>query len=220
MAVGLLYGQGMSPSRRVLRVALFPAAFGLVMADAILVGPAQARACSIATVYEHEIDTGDPDAVAPGAVSLVSVEVAELGGTGGCGSQDSCEGTGTVSIVVRAEDDATPAGSMGFTIELVSGSLPPGLNLPDGPVRGWDRGDGNVDLLLVWSPDGSDSMEFVVRVSAVDAAGNVGDSTDIPVIVEDEGGCAAGGLPASGAAWLLAVLAALFVLRARRSPSA
>ena len=197
-----------------LRLALLPA-FGLVVADA-MIDPDQADACSIPAVQEHEIDGENPDAVAPGAVSLVSVDVQDLGQSpGGCGSSSSCAGIGTVSVVVEAEDDATPAESIGFTFELVSGSLPSGLQLPDGPVRGWQRDDGSVMLTLFWSPNESDSMDFVMRVSAVDEAGNVGDSTDIPVLLEEEGGCAAGGLPATGAAWLLALLAALFVLRRR-----
>ncbi len=212
----------MSPSPLALRLASVPAALGLLAAYSLF-RPEPAHACSIATVYEHEIDENDPDAVAPGAVSLVAVDVKELGGEGGCGSQSSCDGLGTIHILVEADDDATPPESMGFTIELVSGSLPSGLILPDGPVRGWDRGDGNVDLVFGWSPELADSMDFVVRISAVDRAGNVGDSTDIPVVFEAEGesGCAAGGLPGpwSGAVWLVAALAALFILRARRSAS-
>jgi hypothetical protein len=95
-------------------------------------------------------------------------------------------------------------------------------------VRGYTQDDGKVTLTLIWLPDGSDAMDFVVRVSAVDAAGNAGDPTDIQIAAEDEidceagdvegeGGCAAGGLRGSGAVWLLAALAALFVLRGRRS---
>lgn len=211
----------MSPSHRALRLAPLPAALGLLVAGSLLRSD-PAAACSIASVYEHEIDADDPDAVAPDAISVVSVEVADLGDSGGCGSQNSCQGIGTISIVVQAEDDATPPESLGFTIELVAGSLPPGLSLPDGPVRGWDRGDGTVDLVLVWSPEQGDLTEFVVRVSAVDRAGNVGDSTDVPVVLEDESGCAAGGLPGpvSGAVWLVAALAALLILRARRATRA
>lgn len=207
----------MSPSPRALRLASLPAALGLLVTYS-LIRSDPAAACVIATVYEHEIDPDDPDAVAPGVVSLVSIDVADLGDSEGCGSRSSCDGTGTISIVVQAEDDATPPESIGFMIELVSGSLPPGLSLPDGPVRGWERGDGKVDLVFVWSPEQTDSMEFVVRVSAVDGAGNVGDSTEVPVVLEKESGCAAAGLPGpgSGAVWLVTALAALFILRRPR----
>jgi hypothetical protein len=113
----------MSPYRRALRIALLPTAFGLIMADAIT-GADQADACSIAAVFEHEIDSDDPDEVAPGEVSPVSVLVDELAGLGGCEEQGSCAGIGIIGIVVRAEDNATPVESIGFTIELVSGFLP------------------------------------------------------------------------------------------------
>jgi hypothetical protein len=205
----------MAPFHRMLRLAL-PAALGLLAADA-LVGADPAAACSIPAIFDHEIDPDDPDAVAPGAVSMVSVDVSAVDDSGGCGSHSTCEGIATMSVVVRAEDDTTPPESMGFTIELGSGSLPPEVTLPEGPVRGQPLDDGTILLVLGLSEEPEDSFEFVVRVSAVDAAGNVGDSTDIPVTFEEESGCAAGGLPATGASWLLAAVAALFMLRTRRA---
>jgi hypothetical protein len=169
---------------------------------------------------EHEIDPDDPDAVAPGRVSLISVVANDLDSPGGCGASSSCDGTGTVSIVVQAEDDATPPESMGFRMELVSGSLPPGLSLPDGPVRGHARGDGSVGLILAWSPR-ADSMDFVVEVSAVDRAGNAGDPTPIAVVIDEGSGCSLGGdAPRPAINLLVAVLAAAFILRARRPASA
>jgi hypothetical protein len=208
----------MAPLHRMLRLVL-PAALGLLAADA-LVRSAPAAACSILGIVEHEIDPDDPDAVAPGAVSMVSADVEKFDESGGCGSHSTCEGIATISVVVRAEDDTTPPEAMGFTFELVSGSLPPEVSLPEGPVRGHPQGDGTTLLVLSLSEAPEDSFELVVRVSAVDAAGNVGDSTDIPVVFESESGCAASGLPATGASWLLAAVAALFMLRTRRAKRA
>ncbi len=212
----------MPPSPHALRRATVPAALGLLAAFS-LIRPALADACTLATAVEHEIDPDDPDAVAPANVSLVSVDVHHSDDSGACGSHSTCGRTGRVSIVVRAEDDATPPESIGFTIELVSGSLPRGLSLPDQPIRGYARDDGTVDVVLVWSADQADSMDFVVKISAVDRAGNVGDSTPVAVVHEEEGGCSLGGDvpgPATAIIWLVAALAALLILRARRPASA
>lgn len=217
LAAGLLDCRRMPLTPRTTVLASLPAALGLFVADSVLwLDPA--AACSVAGVQEHTIDADDPDEVAPGAVSLVSVDVVDLGKTtgDGCGGgTSSCDGVGTVSIRVQAEDDSTSLESLGFTLELASGSLLPGINLPDGPVRGWVR-DGEVELILVWSPEQPGRSEFTLSVRAVDAAGNVGEPTEVPVALAEQSGCAAAGWSGSAALWLVVGLAALSLAGLRR----
>jgi MYXO-CTERM domain-containing protein len=107
-------------------------------------------------------------------------------------------------------DDRTPKDQMGYELELVDGSPPAGLVIPEGVslvgLRRLDWGDG--------ASDHQDEFSFRLRVRAVDLAGNRGPWSE-PATIEDpgSGGCSAGAGPAS-----LAALAVLAVRRRRPAP--
>lgn len=142
-----------------------------------------ASACKFASNPTHTLDANAQatDTTTPTVPTLKVVRVVRGKGPQSeslCGgSASSCDELGQIELQMAATDDQTPAASMGFRIELASGALPSGLTLPDYSVRG-------SRLLLVWMDVASDDQEafsFVLAISAVDLAGNVGPATTIQV---------------------------------------
>lgn len=158
-------------------------AAGIALSAGFCLAAEAASACSFAANPAHTLDGNAQatDATAPAAPTLTVVRVVRGKGPQSeslCSSSvSSCDDLGQIELQMAATDDQTPATSMGFRIELAGGALPSGLTLPDYSVRG-------SRLLLVWIDGASDDQEafsFVLAISAVDLAGNVGPATTIDI---------------------------------------
>lgn len=206
-----------APPRRLglVAVAALTASTGL----ALVAAPGDAGACSFAPPPLHELDldevaedTTPPSA--PGSVATALVARGQ-GPTGGPCSQSatSCDDVGRIVLrVAPAEDDRTPAASLGYLVTLASGTLPSGLSLRSEPVR--LLGD---EVVLVWidgATDDQEAFDFELDVAAVDLAGHVG--PPVRVRVRDPGGGACAGSSGEGPLGLALALIALIALRARR----
>ena len=153
------------------------------------------HACSLAGNQAHTVD---PQAQAtdasPPSAPVVTIQTIQRGkGPEGCGQAVfSCDDLGWIILQVSATDEQTAAGSLGYRIELVSGSLPSGLSLPATAVRPATSGG----LLLSWIDGRSDDQEalgFVLSIRAVDLAGNEGPPTSVEVRDPGSGGCSLAG---------------------------
>jgi hypothetical protein len=141
-----------------------------------------ARPCVLAAPTEHQIDPASADRVPP---TLVRAEVRAVARGlpprgGGCGSTtSSCDDLGWVRVVVEATDDTTIASEIGFLFELESGTLPAGMSLPSTPVRRTGE-----EIHLVFADGAVEEQEpisFVLRITAVDRAGNKSASSSVAV---------------------------------------
>jgi hypothetical protein len=194
------------------------AALGIALLAAFFLAEETASACSFAANPAHTLDANAQatDTAAPAAPTLTVVRVVRGKGPEReslCSSSaSSCDDLGQIELQMAATDDQTPATSMGFHIELAGGALPSGLTLPDFSVRG-------SRLLLVWIDGASDDQEafsFVLAISAVDLAGNMGPATTIQV--SDPGsdsGCSIGVRNPLRTPWptIIAILLIGFMLR-------
>ena len=157
---------------------------------------------------------GDPQAQAtdgsPPSAPLVTVQSIQRGKGPeyqGCSqSASSCDDLGRIILQVSATDDQTEVASLGYRIELASGSLPSGLSLPATAVRPATSSG----LVLGWNDGASDDQEalsFVLVIRAVDLAGNEGPPTSVAVRDAGSGGCSVGGpSPLASPGALVAVL--------------
>ncbi len=126
----------------------------------------------------------------------------------------SCDDLGTATLRIEAQDDQTPREKLGFTIALVDGVAPAGLDLPSGPIRLFGE-----NVYLHWDDGASDDQEsfaFTLEIRALDLAGNVGPASTVRV--EDAGnggGChMLARRPLS--AWPVATILMLLAIRAAR----
>ena len=167
----------------------------VIGATACLALAMPARACSLAGNQAHTIDPQAQDASPPSA-PIVTVQTIHRGKgpeQQGCAqSASSCDDLGWIIVQVSAADDQTATGSLGYRIELASGSLPSGLSLPTTAVRPATSNG----LTFVWidgSRDDQEALAFVLSIRAVDLAGNEGPPTSVEVRDPGSGGCAVGG---------------------------
>ena len=196
-------------------------ALGILLA-AVTAG--RAVPCSLPAYSPHQLDpaaTGDrtpPTLDAAPAVVIKRGPSPQQGCTGG--SATSCDGIGSISITPVVRDDRTPIEQMGFRVRMVSGSLPDGLSLPSGDVRGFSG-----VLYLHWSDgteDNHEAFSVTLEIVAVDTAGNA--SAPVAVVIADggegDGGCRVGHLARGGGRTVsplgLAMLAVLGLLAGRR----
>jgi hypothetical protein len=228
----LVVGLGKSRERSVDRGSLmlhraphFAHSHSLVLSAALLgifhMAARPAHACSLMANQPHTLDpqAQASDSTPPG-VPTVSVESIHRGKgpeSSGCSqSASSCDDIGTVSLLVSATDDQTSAESIGYRIELASGTLPSGLTLPSDAVRAIGG-----RLFLIWQDGNTDQQEalsFSLSIRAVDLAGNVGQPATIQISDPGSGsGCtvAARGLTL-GWPTAIAILAGAFLFRRRR----
>ena len=141
----------------------------LTAAVPALITPAQA--CSLAGNQEHIID---PQAQAtdasPPSAPVVTVQTIQRGQGPeyhGCSqSVSSCDDLGWIIVQVSATDDQTAVGSLGYRIELASGSLPSGLALPATAVRPATSGG----LLFSWIDGRSGVSDCLWRHAAAHAS--------------------------------------------------
>lgn len=170
-----------------------------------------AAACSLPGWSEHLIDEEERavDTTAPTPVTGASHSIKRGQGptSTGCGeSSTSCDDLGWISLHLEgASDDRTPPGELGYIFEVTAGTLPDGLTLPNGPVRGQER------FTLGWIDGATDEQEgfdFTIDVFPVDLAGNVGEPFSVRLRDEPEDmACAVGAMNANGALpWALLAL--------------
>lgn len=180
-----------------------------------------AHACSLMANQPHALDAqAQVSDSAPPGVPTVSVESIRRGKgpeSSGCSqSASSCDDVGSIDLLVSATDDQTSADSIGYRIELASGTLPSGLTLPSGAVRAIGG-----RLFLIWldgNTDQQEALSFSLSIRAVDLAGNVGQPATIQISDPGSGsGCtvAARGL-SIGWPTAVAILVGAFLLRRRR----
>jgi len=162
--------------------------------------------CSLAANSEQQLDSAQSnDHVAPGAVTA-SFEVHRFGGDqdgGGCagGEVSTCPETATIEVQVAATDDATSAEQLGYAIEVVRGTPPRGLVLPEQAFSPF--GD---SLILYFDHDDHSGFDIDLAIRARDLNGNLGPPTTITVSEAGESGCRAETAPQLGL-WLFAVFA-------------
>jgi hypothetical protein len=155
---------------------------------------APADACKVGDPVPHEVDplAAATDQEPPGTPVVDAVDVRRGVGHGRLWPLQqvtSCDDLGAVLIDVRAEDDQTPAESLGWRREIVAGVPPEHLFAVDYDYRG--------ETDLHW-PDGAtneqEPLSFTVRLFAIDRAGNVSEPVDVRVSdPPEDGGCRIGG---------------------------
>jgi hypothetical protein len=135
----------------------------------------------------------------------------------GCAqSASSCDDIGSVSFQAGATDDVTPPEHIGYRFTLEAGALPAGLTLP-GAVEPFAA-----QLTLLWidgATNDQESIDFTLRVVAIDAAGNESAAQTVRVSDDAGGACAVAGarpprLPFAGFVGL--ALTAVLLVRRRR----
>jgi hypothetical protein len=131
----------------------------------------------------------------------------------GTGCEDlpvtDCSDLGVIRITVPVSDDQTPADQCGFRLALVSGTLPPGLQLPDHDISAL-----NGEIFLHFPDRGGEApLSFSLSVAPIDLAANAGTSVVLPVST-GQGGCSIA--PGRPGVWLLVALLAFWV-RLRRA---
>jgi hypothetical protein len=188
----------------------------IAFACGLCVANQPAQACLLHGNVTHELDAQAQatDSTPPGEPTLALETIKRGKGAEGCGTAvSSCDDLGWIAVRASATDDQTPAASLGYRVELASGSLPSGLTLPADAVRGDEGGllsfgwiDGN--------SDDQESLSFSLAVRAVDLAGNVGPPAYVPI--DDPGsGCSmlARRPFASGWSTTVVILLAAYLLR-------
>lgn len=164
----------------------------MVAAHAECVPPAELVPLAIDQTSEDTVPPTVADA------SSLTIDVAR-------GEPDGCAGRCPPRLTIKAtmdpeDDNVTAAADLGYVFRLVNGTLPVGIDLPDGPVLG-------PDLVLEWDLDPEEirgtQIDIEVEVRTVDEAGN--ESTGHLTIAVDEAapdlpeeeasGCSHGGPP-------------------------
>lgn len=180
-----------------------------------------AHACKFPLLEQHTIqsDRRDTD-MRPPVLSTPAVTIQRGRGPEGFActglSASSCDDIGTIQIAVPVSDDQTAPAQCGFRVTLTRGTPPPGLVLPEVPVRALSGA-----IHLHWGDESDDEQEaisFVLAVAPVDLAGNVGASVEATVSHPGSGGgCALGKGRAPGPLGPLAALALLWAGLRRRA---
>jgi hypothetical protein len=134
----------------------------------------------------HAADASPPTAP---IVTIQSIRRGKGPERQGCSqTASSCDDLGMIILQVSATDDQTETASLGYRIELVSGSLPSDLSLPETAVRPAT----SEGLLLYWgdgNTDEQEALDFTLSIRAVDLAGNEGPPTAVEVRDLGSGGC-------------------------------
>lgn len=168
---------------------------GGVLVALSLSSAGDARACSMPAPQEHVIDPAevDVDVTAPEPPSATADVSRSYGPrSAGCGTAgSSCDGSGTIHFMIKpGVDDRTSSEKLGYSIRLVGGDPPAGLELPDMP----QIATGGTDIWVHFpdpGPDDQEGFDGVFQLIAVDAAGNESELS-APVHVQHGGdtGCA------------------------------
>jgi len=165
-----------------------------------------AVACDRPGPNEHQIDPAevDVDVTAPEPPKVTASVSRSYGPkSAGCGTAvSSCDGSGTIHFMIEpGVDDRTSSEELGYSIRLVGGKPPAGLELPDMPLIAI----GGTDLWVTFpdpGPEDQEAFDGVFQLIAVDAAGNESELS-APVHVQHGGdtGCAVVGPARPDRAW-------------------
>jgi len=182
-----------------------------------LCAPAPARACSAAGPTPFVVDPSlqATDHVAP-TLSPLSVAGLHRGKAMGACSGSSCDGMGSLGIAGTATDDVSVAGSIGYRFAVVTGTLPAGFTLPDGPSRVYVQDD---TIWFSWddgATDDQDDIDFTLSVVAIDAAGNESAPQTVRVSDHPGFGCAIARRRSDRDALVCLVVAAVTLATRRR----
>lgn len=206
-------------------------AFAALLCAVACIGltPSRVFACKFAGNPAHVLDPAEVsvDTTPPTAPGPISVERLRRGvGPDLSGAASSCDDLGRIVLsFTHASDDRTTAVDMGYEVTLVDGTLPNGLELPDGPVGSLVGGEG-ARIAFTWIDGASDPQEafdFMLGVVAVDRAGNRAAPSDmrvVHVVHNGHSGCnSAGGAPfspLSGDMGLVGLFGLWLLVRRRR----
>ena len=164
-------------------LALFSIASLVDVADAC--SPSRASA-----VFELDPEAWPDDVTPPGAVREVSVGASPGGESSGC---DDCGvRPGSLMLYIQAPaDDQAPPEALGYRITVVEGEIPrPRPDLED-PLHASTAADGSSWVRIKWDDAaGTQGLDVVLRIEAVDPAGNVGPPLELPVRTQADSGCA------------------------------
>lgn len=166
---------------------------GLIVVSSLGAAATPARACSLAPgPTKHEIDTSlqATDTQPPSQPVIRSITLTQDHDSP---PGDSCGDISFLSIELDpVTDDRSPAGKIGYEIEVVSGKLPRALSLPTYAVRPPEYGVAPNPVLGFVFGESNQDVRFALRVTAVDEAGN---RSAASLAVEETGaaGCSATG---------------------------
>ena len=177
-----------------------------------LVRAQPADACSLAAPHEEFRPVeGTVSPEPPSAPRVLAVNV-HRNAEDACEEDSACDGLGSIAIELEATDDTGP---VGFRFELIDGTLPTSVVLPEGPVQ---PVGGSGDAIFFHFHDNGSPFDGRVSITTVDLAGNESLTTTEIEIADGRQGCTAAGRAATGT--LLPVLLALALVRCRRRPRA
>jgi hypothetical protein len=198
-------------------------AVAVAVAALTVMRPSIVRACSVVGPVPHQVNPAlaATDTAAPALTEQTKVEAFIFdSGNSGCGSHSSCEGIAMINLKVSVLDDQSPPERIGYRLNVVGGTVPPGIGLPQ-----FDTVAFNDIIAIPWSPSLSgESFRFELSVAPIDEAGNVGDTQRVVVERIAGGGCAMNPMnPGTGAsdptfriAAIAMVAATMLRLRRRR----
>lgn len=158
-----------------------------------------ADACSLIGNEAFVVEPGaGGDTTAPGGVTVVASSLVRTDADNMCGY------AGVLSLTMTARDEG--GGPVGFRVDAVEGTI----DEADTPIV---AGFANELVFYLWDLDPA----YVLDVSAVDHAGNVGPTSRLTFTTPpEEGGCSTGGAGSSGAAIGVAFAVAGLARRRRR----
>ena len=189
----------------------------LLVALGILLVPAAALPCDRVVPAEWEIDPAEAaiDDQPPSPAALAKLVVIRgVRPLFDAGLRDSCDAgdgrDGEVRVYLDlATDDRTETWDIGYRIDLAGRHLPPGYR-----PGSWIAPNGNWIFLRWQERDDDDPLDFTLRLTPLDRAGNEGPTLVVPV--RDDGiGCSSAGGDAGALPLAVAVLA---LAAARRRP--
>lgn len=190
------------------------AAAAVLITEFCLLGPNPVEACSLPGIPIHEIDPAYAADRAPPSLTGATFELRRSDAGTSCGD------TAFLRLHAQATDDQTPVAQLGYVIKVVAGASPKGLVLYPQAIRSSFTTPNMITL--VFDADGP-TEAFRLEVRAVDLNGNLSQpaTVDVPALEAPESDPAEAGCsvsPGGGAVPVLAALAALLALGARRRP--
>ena len=197
------------------RLALVVVGSGLAAAA---LNPAAARACSVPGTSPYMVDASmqATDQVPPTLPRLSIASLQRGKAQEGC-TVNSCEGIGSLAIAGAATDDVTPDTGIGYRFSLVAGALPPSFSILLDQPSGATVSDG--EIWFHWddgATDDQETIDFTLRVIAIDAAGNESAPQTVRVTDDPGGACAIAPARASARQIAWVALAALCLASRRR----
>lgn len=189
-----------------------------VLASTFLVR--EAHACSMPAPEEWKVEASAIDRTAP---ALTVARLASIGrgkgpegeGCGGVTGASSCDDLGTIELALAGADETSE--QVGFVVEHASGTAPNGLSIPSTPIA---APGGRFTLVFVdGAEDDQEPLDFVLRVAAIDRAGNRSQPATVAVSHGGVNHCGAHVAPSGlSRAWPWGVVALACLARRRRSP--